>query len=386
MLLNQIKNFENYVYCERYINNFKKVANEVHPYFCAITGPPNFFLPYLEFNKSAVEILLANPDKKILKEIVCKDKVRFFVHPDSLNEIESRGDVRWEVIAEPTSSVRTVIAKDKGFMIKMHLNRRLSRFIRRLRPSSVEHSLLISEDIEKSLSGAPSTFGFLPETIGIVWNECGAIIRENTPRPFVNDKRFLLPFFSLYSTDLKDKQHRSFFQQMVEKSKQDPLNFFIEKIIEPLFANICYFIRERGILLEAHGQNVLVELNENLEITRLIHRDFQSMYVDKEIRNSKKLDCKFKKHIMGDESPREVSYSLVYDQYIGKYVLDNFVDLINSVWKIAKEQIEDEIRAAFKKYFDDAWFPKEGFYIMGKETFRDNVVAFQKIDERPRYR
>ncbi len=388
MILSQIKKVSNYPYLERYINNFKKVANEVSPAFCAVQGQPYFFLPHVELPLKDVKIFLARPDTFIKRKIIQKGKVKFFVHPEMLSELKEINfqETRWETLVEPTSSTRTVLVKNENFMVKLHLNKRLSRFIRRLQPSSVEHSILISSEIEKSLKNCPNTFGYLPESIGIAYKDFGMIIRENLPRPIVWEKRYLLPLFSLYATDLKNKKHVPFFVQLVEKKKEEPLDFFIEKIIKPLFLNMSYFIKEKGILLEAHGQNVLVEFEENLEITRFIHRDFQSIYVDKEIRKRKNLDCAFRKHIMGEECPKEVSYSLVYDQYLGKYVLDNFVELIRAHWKIPKEKIESRIKETFRECFDAENFPVGCYYLMRKEKFVDNNAVFQKYDESPTYR
>ena len=78
MILNQIKNESNYSYLERYVNNFKKVANEVSPAFCAVQGQPYFFLPEIELSLKKVKVFLANPDKLIKRKIIYNGKVRFF--------------------------------------------------------------------------------------------------------------------------------------------------------------------------------------------------------------------------------------------------------------------------------------------------------------------
>ena len=48
-----------------------------------------------------------------------------------------------------------------------------------------------------------------------------------------------------------------------------------------------WFVRERGILPELHGQNTLLEIDAEGVPQRLIHRDFQSIYSDSGIRESK---------------------------------------------------------------------------------------------------
>lgn len=381
MLLKELKN--NYIYLERYINNFKKIKNEVSKEYCAVEGKKEFYLPYLILPSNLLKIFIANPSNKI-KKVILKEYIPFFIHPETLdNKIN---DFMLTKKVQPTSSTRTVLPTENNeFAIKLHLNKRISKFIRRLRTGSIEHSILISSELEKA-KNPPSSFGYLPESIGVSYKGIGFIIREMIPRPFIKEKRILVPLFSFYSTDLKNKNHKPIFIQLVKKQKKDPLKFFINNIIDPLFNNISYFINNHGILLEPHAQNVLVELDKNFKIKRLIHRDFQSIYIDQDIRKYKKLPKKFKKHIMGEECLKEISYSLVYDQYIGRYVLDNFVNIINKEFKIEKSEIQERIKKVFLKYFDKKLFPKKGYYKMKKTIFYGNKTEFEKINKNPRYR
>ena len=48
-----------------------------------------------------------------------------------------------------------------------------------------------------------------------------------------------------------------------------------------------YFVSNRGILPEMHGQNILLEIDVRGIPKRIIHRDFQSLYSDKDIRTVK---------------------------------------------------------------------------------------------------
>ena len=147
-----------------------------------------------------------------------------------------------------------------------------------------------------------------------------------------------------------------------------------------------FFINNYGILLEPHGQNVLAEIDADFEIKRLVHRDFQSIYVDNEIRRTRELGTLVEKHIMGVECPKEISYSLVYDQFVGQYLFDNFVSLLNSYYCISEEKIIDSIRQIFNEYFDLNLFPKGCYYFMKKEMFQNNNTVFDRFNEKPRYR
>ena len=382
MLLENLAKNGSYIYTERYVNQFKKVANEVSLEYCAVSGVDSFKLPHKILTAKDVDIYLANPDKEILDKIIAGDSVKFFVHPDTIANEEG---YQAKTIVEPTSSTRTVLPKGGTFAIKLHLNRRLSRYIRRLTKSSVEHSLKVSSELEKSVGSCPSSFGYLPESIGIVYKGIGMIIREMTPRPVAEDKRMLVPLFSLYSRDM-NSEDEPLLVQMIMSKNMEPLDFFIEKIVNPLFASVSYFITESGLLLEAHGQNVLAELDNEYDITRLIHRDFQSIYIDQEIRNRNGLEKIFTKHIMGEECPKEVTYSLVYDNFIGNYMLDNFVELIYSCWGIEPETITERIKESFKLYFDSSLFHEGCYYMLSKGTFNGNDTAVTRYETLPRYR
>src|SRR3989344_961758 len=380
-----VKQEGGYLHAERYANNFKKVANEVTQSYCAIEGEECFKLPFLYLDLNEVEGFFAFPSPEIFNKIVKNGKVKFFIHPDMIEEFEI-DEISGLIEVSPTSSTRTVLPLNEDFMIKMHLNRRLYRFIRRLKGSSVEHSVLISSEIEGGLENSPETFAYLPESMGFIYKDKGFIIREIHPRPKISEKRVFLPLFSFYSDDLKDLSSQTLFEQLVSLRKKEPLQFFLDYFIEPIFKNMSYFINEYGLLLECHGQNVLVELDNHFNIKRMIHRDFQSMYIDEKIRKSKGLSEKFCKHIMGKECQREVSYSLVYDQYLGKYVLDNFTSLLNKRYNLDIELIKRKIKELFVKYFEVSSFPKNGYYVMKKAEFKGNSTEFEFIQGKPSYR
>jgi len=413
MLLENILDIKSYIYSERYVNKFKKVANEVTERYCAINGKDSYYLPEILLKKDDVDIFLASPKKSTYDDIFSKvsfdnlDEVKFYIHPDMIqdimsnNEIESLNNLKYKLLVEPTSSTRTVFPYEKNYFIKLHLNKRLSKYIRRLSPSSVEHSINISNALESCIDTCPETFGFLAESIGIVSKELnyGMIIREQIPRPIINkkiinmtekednknenDERYYLPLFSLYSKDLKHPEDKTLFSQIVDTNHITPLELFMEKYLRPLFIGMNYCINNQGILLEPHGQNVLVEIDNNYNITRLIHRDFQSIYVNNDIRKRNGLKTPFKKHIMDIECPSEVSYSLVYDHFIGRYVFDEFLELLEKEHNISKKYMKRVIKSEFNNYFDKTLFPKNA-YFMDKKTFNNNETVF--VEDKAVYR
>lgn len=73
--------------------------------------------------------------------------------------------------------------------------------------------------------------------------------------------------------------------------------------------------RERGILLESHAQNTLLEIDRNFRPTRVVHRDCD-VWIDSDARRHAGLDVPFLGSGIGSGGghPVEHHYSLVYDR------------------------------------------------------------------------
>ncbi len=100
------------------------------------------------------------------------------------------------------------------------------------------------------------------------------------------------------------------------------MEYFVERVAGPLLDSWVALVSKRGLLPELHGQNTLAEIDGNLEIRRVVHRDFQGTYSDSEIRKGLSLPL-FSKHIAGAEpgTTVESQYSHVFDGMIGRYLL-----------------------------------------------------------------
>ena len=109
-----------------------------------------------------------------------------------------------------------------------------------------------------------------------------------------------------------------------------------------------YFASEKGLLLQAHAQNTLLEINPDFSIGRIIYRDFGSVTIDGEVRTKKRLSD-FKNYMINgkdnDRVESSIEYSLRYDEFmtahsfelIGKILEKNFkVNII-----IFKEKIKE---------------------------------------------
>jgi len=371
-----------YTYLERYVNKpkysvfaqYSEVEDKYHPR----KENSNLQVPFQ--NRTDVKLLTAYPDKKVLAQIV-DNGMKFFEHPQ-FNE-KSDGHVK----AMPTASTRTVLAED--YFIKLHFPARISRFNRRLRASSVEHSVLVSKDLEET-TNAPESFAFLPESIGLISPEGhGCLIREKTPRPLVDEERYIVPFFSLYSKD-PNTNDDPLLVQMIKRSNEQPLDYFVNKIVQPFLEVWTFFARERGILLENHCQNTLLEVNKNYEPARIVCRDFQSNMIDTKNRAANNLHIPFKKHLIGGENdpfPVEQEYSIVYDHLVASYGFPYFTNCLEEYFDILERTTEKAIREKFRELFPNQYdyFPRTE-YTFADKIFEDNEVVLEDTNEKPKFR
>jgi len=172
----------------------------------------------------------------------------------------------------------------------------------------------------------------LPESLGLVYGDLetgiGVIYRESIPRPLKGGHRFLIPYFSLYSKDPFSPANKPLLSAILERNADGaPLEYFVDVIVGRILETWVWFVRERGLLPELHGQNTLLELTANGVPTRIIHRDFQSMYSDSAIRAKQGLS-QFRKHIAGEEegTTKPAQYSLVFDHFISTYLIKRMVN------------------------------------------------------------
>src|SRR5437867_1919416 len=95
-------------------------------------------------------------------------------------------------------------------------------------------------------------------------------------------------------------------------------SFVIEEIMIPVVECWAKVVRERGILLECHAQNILLEIDRDFWPRRVVHRDFD-VWVDAETRTRAGLDVPFLKSRIETDTPypKEQHYSLVYDRFMG---------------------------------------------------------------------
>lgn len=388
-----------FLHLERWVNRpkysataqYSEVAKRYHPRY----GDADFPLPVFMLPKQEVVVQSARPHRTIHQSLIVGDKVAFFCHPDALSEFALCRDFRTPTRHErssPTSSTRTVMLLDTPgqFMVKLHLNKRISRFIRRLTASSISHSIQISRECERLalLPSCPKEFAFLPESIGVIHRQTkvGFIVREFLPRPHASSPGILVPFFALYSRDERTPGDTPLLSQLSSTAGMEPLKYFVRYILDPFMKCWAFAFLEGGILFESHAQNTLLELDANFVPRRIVQRDFQSISVDPVIRCERGLSLPFRKHVIGKEDyPRFLEHSLIFDHFIGDYLFSAFAEFFSHEHGVSHKDFFSAVKKSFRAHvplaIEKEFFPKG--HVTFTDVFRDNICPLLYLHKAP---
>jgi hypothetical protein len=214
---------------------------------------------------------------------------RLFIHPESENFyqelIKKHPPVEQAFEATSTASSRTVVMRPKGqespvFFTKLSLDVELGGVRRTVPAGEVARSVGTSRYLKALEAEQPSNFSAMREVVGISpkgWERGGMIVRL-VPDSVIKGDTKLVPLFSLYA---KDANGRSLLQDMAEKAGMDPSQFVKKNILEPFYKGWVEWNINGAVTMEAHAQNVLLELDREGKPTgRFVHRDLGGFNID----------------------------------------------------------------------------------------------------------
>lgn len=214
---------------------------------------------------------------------------RLAVHPESESLYEEvvkgaeRGAPLW---ATATASSRTLLVWEHGmeaqpFFAKLSLNKEIGGVVRTIPLSEVVRSVGINNVLHAESATLPASFDFIPEVASMIPKGMprGGMIIRTIPEEILSGKAKFVPLFSLYATPPEGGP--PLLARMIEKSGMDPKEFVRTKIVEPMAAQWFDMVVDRGIQMEPHAQNVLIELGKDgLPTGRFLHRDLGGFTVD----------------------------------------------------------------------------------------------------------
>ena len=203
---------------------------------------------------------------------------RLIIHPESehfYTELMNQYERGTPLLGTPTSSSRTLLITDKEglfFFGKLSLDIEIGKIIRTIPKGEVARSVGYTKYTDQ-LESPNKNFQIIREPLGIIpkkFERGGQILREIPYEGFKN-KNKLIPFFSLYS---REQGETTLLKEMIKRSGEHPLDFVNKKILKPFAQAWVDWAIDGKLVMEAHGQNVLIQLNKEGDPTgTFYHRD-----------------------------------------------------------------------------------------------------------------
>jgi len=290
---------------------------------------------------------------------------------------------RTTVPACASSSSRTLFVDNPNLPIhcvKLHFPHQITRAQRHLGGRKIEHSVALSQHIANTPALLTNRFfGYMPESLGVIYgsgdSSWGYLVRELIPRPLTNRNHPIVPLFSLYAKDTLNPDQPALLTRLIESSGLAPEEFVLEKILYPLIHCWVDTYLKTGIILEAHGQNTLIEFNPQGTPLRFIFRDFDT-FLSRDLAERSGLACdhltvpKVGLAVGTDAAPSTAELlSLVYDTQM-KVAFDQIADVMESKYGVSKETLQQKCQSYMRQVFPegDQHFPKGEVYNYQKDA------------------
>lgn len=397
-----------HLYMERYVNEGSKTysrfasRSDAAPEYQPESETESYGLVCVQVPKASVSVYQDNPNEHLLKSYLRDDHVLFCIHPEtwSSTDVQFINELHTFPLAQPigvapTSSTRTVLTTGysdsfPAHFIKLHYPRRMSRFIRGLRKKNINNSIEGSKDLSHI---TVERFAYLPESLGFTYgtgdNAWGFLVRECPPRPYPEEPRYLIPYFSLYSQDRKQPDDPPLLIQLIEHLGADPTAFTLNEIILPVIECWVKVVKEGGLLLESHGQNILLEIDTQGHPRRVVHRDLD-VWVDPQVRERAGHPVPFLGNRVGVDTdyPRQSYYSLIYDGFVGHHLFDYLAKVLDRFYSIKVKDLRRSCQEAFHGYFPDAglFFPDNTTFYFSEEPLSGNKYKIIDMKQAPEWR
>jgi hypothetical protein len=150
-----------------------------------------------------------------------------------------------------------------------------------MRDEVVEQAVWVSGTLQRHEGTLGERFGFLREVLGVTHRRIrkrsargenwGYLVRDLRPYPGPVSAHRLVPGFALYGRDFFRPEHPPLLEVLLRG--RDPQAYLLEQIMLPIVRHWARCYRGLGFQLEPHGQNVLLALDEDGNVERIVHRD-----------------------------------------------------------------------------------------------------------------
>jgi len=414
LLLESIKEnpYSAWLYLERYVNKGSPsgYTRKYHPpgEFDPQSNSEYFILS--QYSIASSELITYGQIPNCL-EVNCDENLSFFMHPIMTlykdffswiglqpNELSTYACFH----ASPTASGRTVwLHKDQPIHLKFHYPGVLGRVNREL----PFHKAIAGPELWFSIKPfldtgkAPKTLSFLPEIAARIWypprgniKSIGVIVRDARPYPN-KSKRCLIPFFALFSQDLKAPKDRLLIFQILDNAN-NPANMLFEYILKPLIESYTYLTFDLGILPEINAQNILLELSLDFLPTRIVLRDISRTEKNLDLRRKIGLQTNFKsgsyKTIDAsiNRELSEIRHSFSFDFKLSTYVIGELIDCCAKEYQFKPKYLDELVRELFEelgKYNISHYFPHGNVWYSHDKILLTNKRPYIQ-NKNPRFR
>jgi hypothetical protein len=360
-----------------------------------------FGLKMIKLPKEWLNLYLANPNPGLADQYIQEDGIYFCIHPQLLLsdnpdpylqkslQLDAPLD-ETPVIASSSTRTLFVLDEQQPHAVKVHFPYKVSRYTRKMRDEVVEQAINVSAELENGIRKMGDDFAFLREVIGVSFKETepnnddrganwGFVIRDMTPFPLVNDNRSLIPGFALYGDDYYQPGTTPLLYQLI--GDNDPLQFVLNKIMLPIVRHWIDCFRHFGYMIEPHGQNVLLEVDQSLDIKRIVHRDL-SVGID--MRRRRTLGLSSDNLNSYNRMEQSAFQSITYDRFMGNHFFSRLVECCIAKYpQLTKQDFtlpcQQEFARRFPEYRD--YFPKNIWYFSelrdqyNKPLYEDTGIA-----------
>lgn len=406
MLLDEIDftSSKDYIYMERYVNDESPSGN-TSKYNTSLEtrakgGNECFYLSSVEFPETInVQDFGVKPDFF---------KWEMLVHPDMIDKPifeKSKSKNREALLIAPTASSRTVKALDNdGWFLKLNYQGLIGRLDRNVGRSQAISAIEVSKIIVNAIDTGklPDKFFFLREQFARVVDlidekgdtyEWGIVLREPIAYPFRNEVKYLIPSFSLFSSDDKNPTHPTLLTQLIKRQSKSIEDFLFEDLIAPVFD--CYFhlIIHCGLQLECHAQNTMFAVNDNFKILGVVAKDAES--IDKDISLMEELKIGHEIQTLGYKCLRrsdynyQIMHSFMFDFKLGEYLISPIIADAEKNFQFDRDKLHQRIKKhnhIFIQKLPNDFFPSNEWFDYGNEVHDRTKPRPYRRNENPAFR
>lgn len=386
---------------ERYVNfdvSFNDTfLGDLNKKYSSFHGDDYIDLLFFSVDKSLISLIRSNNYiKKIGNQFIHDDVVSFPIHPQVFNsalspeleELVNQAKSHKIVKAIPASSMRTLFVQEEGesFFVKTHFPKRISSINRELTQKDVFIGTYLVNELDHlaNQGNLPKYLGYIPDLFGCTYQKVGFLVRSYSSMPQTKTK-YKMPLMSLVAFDKKIPNDKLLVEQLANKADKDVIDYYIDDVITPHIKSWKYMIFELGRLFTAHGQNMVMEYDNNWNFTRIVYRDLQPKKLIPNFRKEKGFSDPEHFFNLKDMTMSEIKLfiSASYDFKLGYLLFDRAINVFKKSG-FETSDISSRIKEVFDKEIGDykSFFSPKLHHYRG---FLDNkrIVA---LNETPKYR